>query len=513
MAFTSSSTDRLRALGQASLVSSTARTATAADVVQDSQALAAALRHLGCAPGEVAVVLVGAGVDLLVVVHAAIQAGLMLALIDPEMGPGHFKAKLAQLEPSVVFADSRLLLLQEHPVAYVLLRRWRDVPYVPRFGRATLVSVGPWVPMMRRHHRLANLVRRGRRLQVTEPTAQRRTGECLITYTSGTLAEPKGVVHTLDGLDVSIRALASVIGDPVGQRIATHLPHYVLLGTCIGIPVFVWQREWDPSGKLQFMRQHGITTLFGPPADFVPLMRTLTQSGQRFPESVRLVMLGSAPVHPGFLERLKECLLPHVRVLCLYGMTEHLLVATATMAEKLASGVEGDYIGRPVDGVDVRIEDDGELLVRSGQGFSRYLNDRDGSEWHATGDLARRAPDGSITLLGRKKDMIIRGNFNLYPSLYEATVSRIPGVEAAAFVGVYDEAAADERVYLVVEPLPACTDHDALGRRLAALLRDGEFAIDREAWPDTILVRDLPRSGRSRKVDKARLREHLGDPS
>ncbi|URM99684.1 acyl--CoA ligase [Actinomadura madurae] len=101
--------------------------------------------------------------------------------------------------------------------------------------------------------------------------------------------------------------------------------------------------------------------------------------------------------------------------------------------------------------------------------------------------------------MGRKKDMLIRGKFNLYPGLYEPSIAALPDVTEAAIVGVPDPRTGDEEVVLaVVGPgdLPA---------RLRRALPD---VIDHDALPDRIVVLDgLPRSGRTRKLDRDRLRD------
>jgi acyl-CoA synthetase (AMP-forming)/AMP-acid ligase II len=193
-------------------------------------------------------------------------------------------------------------------------------------------------------------------------------------------------------------------------------------------------------------------------------------------------------------------------------MTEILPVARVSLEDKLAYAGEGDYVGTLVPGVEGRLSADGELLLRGEALFAGYLGGPPVTE-HATGDLARM--DGrEVALLGRRKDMIIRGDFNLYPELYEPTVERIPGVRRAAFVGVYDERAADERVVLVVEP-ESMSDAASLPARVARALRAGETRIDEPALPDEILAMPLPEGGRSSKVDKralrALVRESLGE--
>jgi acyl-CoA synthetase (AMP-forming)/AMP-acid ligase II len=123
---------------------------------------------------------------------------------------------------------------------------------------------------------------------------------------------------------------------------------------------------------------------------------------------------------------------------------------------------------------------------------------------HATGDLARMQ-DGRLVLLGRAKDMIIRGETNIYPELYEPVIERIPGVRRCALIGQYREHLADECVVLVVEPEPG-TDADELSRRLRHELRCGDYRIDAAAQPDFIFSMPLPEAGRASKVNKTALR-------
>src|SRR3954447_646813 len=508
MRYTCSFIDKLAAQSSRPLLMSGDTVTTAGDFVTQSSKLATMLERHGLGEGDVAVIITPGGPEFLYVVYATMMTGMRLALIDPEMGPDNYRAKLAQLRPKVVFADSRLLLLQEHPLVYTPARRLLHEPYVPWFNGAMLVSIGRWMPLVRRHERL------GRWLKDAPPFATSelpsRTGEYLITYTSGTLAEPKGVMHSFAGLQESVDDIARLLGDPTQLRIATHLPHYMMLSISMGMPVYVWKHDWPAATKLRFIEQNRITNLFGPPSDFVAMIAALEAEGRCFPDSLQWILLGSAPVYPSFLRRLQKVMPLHARVVCIYGMTENLLVATATLDEKLQFAEEGDLVGHVVKGVDVRIARDGELLLRSDQSYTRYFHEPNRPEWHATGDLARIRSDGSIVLLGRKKDMIIRGNFNLYPALYEPTINRMPGVEAAVLLGIYDETRADEVVYLVVETSENGSSRKDVPQHIAAALREGPFAIDRQALPDEIRVMKLPRSGRSQKVDRNILRQQLG---
>jgi len=146
----------------------------------------------------------------------------------------------------------------------------------------------------------------------------------------------------------------------------------------------------------------------------------------------------------------------------------------------------------------VRVADVGELFLSGPNLCKGYLGDPDHTEL-ATGDLAR-VDDGRLVLLGRKKDMLIRGKFNLYPGLYEPAITALEGVREAAIVGVPDPETGDEEVVLaVVGTIP----EPALRRRLREIL-------DAEALPDRIVyLPELPFSGRGRKLDRGVLRASL----
>jgi acyl-CoA synthetase (AMP-forming)/AMP-acid ligase II len=215
-------------------------------------------------------------------------------------------------------------------------------------------------------------------------------------------------------------------------------------------------------------------------------------------------MLGSAPVRRPFLERLQRVISPGTVVRAVYGMTEAAPVASVTLGEKLAFTGEGDLLGTCFPGVRARIADDGELWVSGRHLFRGYLGGAPVVE-HATGDLARLDECGRLVLLGRRKDMIIRGQFNVYPDLYESRIEAIPGVRRCAMVGVYDEAIADERIVLALEPDQG-QDAEALKGRVLRELRDGKGRIDEAAQPDLIIVLEVPVAGRAAKIDRQALR-------
>ena len=124
-------------------------------------------------------------------------------------------------------------------------------------------------------------------------------------------------------------------------------------------------------------------------------------------------------------------------------MTEMLPVCFVDMEEKLEYEGSGDLVGAPCPDVRLRIARDGEIMVAGPNLCGAYLAGPALDEL-ATGDLGRLDADGRLVLLGRKKDMIIRGSYNIYPGLIEEVIAGIAGVRRCAVVGVYDENRADE---------------------------------------------------------------------
>jgi acyl-CoA synthetase (AMP-forming)/AMP-acid ligase II len=191
----------------------------------------------------------------------------------------------------------------------------------------------------------------------------------------------------------------------------------------------------------------------------------------------------------------------HTKITCLYGMTENLLVCQIDGMEKIHTTEAGDVVGKAFDGVELSIADDGEILVSSSQLFSRYLHQDNRESPHKTGDLGYINKEGILVLNGRKKDMIIRRDTNIYPAIYEKTIKNIPGVKEAVLIGKYSEKLHDEEVYLFVETEMYSE------QQLRKLLLSGRYSIDREALPDQIIFTKIPLSGRQNKVDRKKLRE------
>lgn len=484
---------------------------TCGQLYMDSLRLAAHLQKSGAKPRQRAVIAAEPSADFVRIIYAAMLLDWEIAIIDPEMGRENFKAKLDQFDPHWAFIDYRLLLLQEHPIlrAFYFLKNPNGI-YLPMRKGVRLVGVGNWLPILRGPLNLRKMCKTP--IDIPDLEASNPHLPFLITYTSGTLATPKGVVHSRATLAESITILADILRGATPQSLATHLPHYMLIGVNADIKIYLWDYKSAAVEKLEFIEKNKITTLFNPPADYLPLMKATAERvaihGKQavLGKSLQHVLFGSAPVHVAFLEKIDRFLPENCRLTALYGMTENLLISMADGREKMERQDEGDWLGYPLPNVSLEIADDAEILLQSPQLFLGYFQLPERGAWHPTGDSGKRNADGSLTLIGRKKDMIIRRNFNLYPALYEPTINKIKGVTDCALIGVFDEKAHDEKVFLVVEKEE---NHPLSISDLEKQIAQGRFAIDREALPDAVIFKKLPRKGRQNKIDKAALRSEF----
>lgn len=486
------------------VLSAKSREVSAGRLLADCFSIVHSLQEKGVKKGDRVLIAVKPGADFLQIIYANMMLRTLVAIIDPEMGRDNFKAKLRQFSPQHAFADSRLVLLNEHPVLkYLVMRLRKSAPSFPRLKKCSLFTTGPRLPLLQKHTHISHLIKKSGPALPLENAPE--NDPFLLTYTSGTLAQPKGVVHSVGSLGRSIDHLSKLLKQNNDLSLATHLPHFMLLGINSGIQVFLWDNEWSAKRKIAFIRNNKITTLFGPPSDFIPLIQYLRKTSIRFPQSIRNIYLGSAPVFSSFLNKLIP-LAPNARITCLYGMTENLMVCSQDGHEKANYLGEGDLAGKPFPGVKLTFGDDQEIFVQSDQLFSQYFLMDTATRPHPTGDRGRLDENGNLLLLGRKKEMIIRGNFNIYPGLYEPTINRIGGITEAVLMGLFDPEKEDEEIVLVAE-----TDGSISREEIMKKVQSGSCSIDKEAWPDKIVFMTLPRSGRQKKVNRKALLEMLSD--
>jgi len=184
-----------------------------------------------------------------------------------------------------------------------------------------------------------------------------------------------------------------------------------------------------------------------------------------------------------------------------YGLTETAPIVTLNHPFKTSKG----SVGTPIAGVELRIAEDGEILVRGENVTSGYYGDAEGAlaadGWLHTGDIGARDEQGRVFIKGRKKEMIVTPDgLNVFPEDVERVVDAQPGVRESAVVGVTE--GAQERVHAVVA-LEDGADLDAVIRGANAALQDHQRIRTASPWT----TGSLPRTEGTRKLRRAAIRE------
>jgi long-chain acyl-CoA synthetase len=282
----------------------------------------------------------------------------------------------------------------------------------------------------------------------------------VLAYTAGTTAEPKGAMLTHGNLTANLDQMAAVpaLAEAETDIVLLALPLYHIYGLNVGLGLTmkmgataVLVERFDPFESLQQIERHGVTVLFGAPQMFSAWLGAARgdDAADRF-RTVRLAASGAAPLPAEVLEAFRERF--GVTIWEGYGLTE---TAPAVTTNALGPAAKPRSIGLPLPGVDVRLVDDegqdveagdpGEVWVRGPNVFAGYWNRPDATatalegEWLKTGDVAVRGEDGYLTLVDRKKDLIIVSGFNVYPREVEDAIESHPNVAEAAVVGIPDD--------------------------------------------------------------------------
>ena len=342
----------------------------------------------------------------------------------------------------------------------------------------------------------------------------------LIGYTSGTTANPKGVVHSHRTISAEIRQLGAtqgpdslppLVGSPVGH--ATGMLSALLLPVNLGRSIHLID-VWDPAAVLAAMltddlssgggATYFLTSLLDHPdftADHLTRMKYAGMGGSAVPRAVaeRATDLG-------------------ITVYRMYGSTEHPSITGCTWADPLDKRLGTD--GRPLPGCAVRLVDEhgvdvgpgepGEILSRGPDCFMGYTDPAltaaafDSEGWYHTGDIAVADGDGYVAITDRKNDVIIRGGENISAAEVEELLLHLPGVAEAAVVAAPDARLGEHACAFL--RMHAGTPAPNLESMRASLDRAG---LTRQKWPEEVVeIAEFPRTP-SGKVQKFVLRDRL----
>ncbi|GGM36875.1 class I adenylate-forming enzyme family protein [Promicromonospora citrea] len=497
---------------------------TFADLAGRVERTAAALRAQGLERGDRVLFSIRPRPEGVVLCLAVLRAGGAVVFVDPGSTPELFAARLAAARPRWAATEALLYAASSGPLRRVARSRGLLLPDYGRLPVRHLYS-GSWLPGVPRGAR--------RVARLADGVAGTGSGDAdldavaLVVFTSGTTSDPKAVVHTARTLGGMLDLFRQVGDLRPGQR--AHTDQMFL-----GLPAVLAGGTWEIPARTPrdapeaFARGvAGADSSFLVPADVTALLDVLEARGGAA-VGPAVLAVGAAPVTPALLARGRR-VLPGTRWLAVYGATEILPAAVTDADEKLAAAAEGDLVGRPLDGIGVRIDPPaaepggepgpepgdgaavGELVLTGPSLMAGYLADLDAGRppatEHRTGDLARQDAAGRIVLVGRTRDMIIRGTVNIYPGLFEPRLRELPGVADAVLVGV-PQPDGDERVVLVVTAegrgVADGAERVRTGTPLVRSVTERLAGVlDHGALPDVVVeATHVPLAGRSRKPDR-----------
>ncbi len=280
--------------------------------------------------------------------------------------------------------------------------------------------------------------------------------DAALIYTSGTTGMPKGVILTHRNYVANARMLVHVISMGPDDRFLLVLPLFHVNAQVVSIlaPLMaggdvVIMKKFNPFGILPAIETYRTTIMSAVPTIYSVICKMM-RAEPRDISSMRVFASGAAPLpEKTYLETQEVLKKPLVMG---YGLSE---ATCASAAADENDPIKWNSVGPPLrytsirvvneDGIDVPVGDVGELLIAGPTVMKGYYKNpeatrevlRDG--WLRTGDLGRFDEDGYLYIVGRLKDMIIRGGQNIYPTEVENVLSTIPGVEDCAVLGVDNE--------------------------------------------------------------------------
>ena len=341
--------------------------------------------------------------------------------------------------------------------------------------------------------------------------------EAVILYTSGTTGSPKGAV--LSQLNMTMNAIVSatsVMSLTVDDVILGCLPLFHSFGqTCAMNAGFfagstlVLLPRFDGAAAMDVIEAEHVNVFMGVPTMYIGLLAAARTDTRR--PQLRIAASGGASLPVAVIDKFAEVF--HADIYEGYGLSETAPVATfnqpvfgrkAGTVGRAIWGVEAEIAAAEVEG---RIEllpvgEMGEVVIRGHNIFRGYLNNAEATQavmvdgWFRTGDLGVKDEDGFLSIVDRKKDMILRGGYNVYPREVEEVLAGHPGVAQVAVVGFASEVHGEEICAVIVRS-PEGADLDEAG-----LIEWSQGQLGRYKYPRRVeFVESLP-MGPSGKILK-----------
>ena len=451
----------------------------------------ARLRGKGVRTGDRVLVMVRQGLPLIAAAFALFKLGAVPVIIDPGMGRKNFLTCVARSKPRVLLGIP-LAQLMSHvfrsAFKSVEVRVWASGSPTARLGGASQIS---------------NLK--------SEIVASAASDLAAILFTSGSTGAPKGVCYEHGMFEAQVRLVRDTYGIAPGEVDLPMLPIFALFNPALGMTTVVPELDpsrpatVDPAKIVQAIQQEGITNSFGSPTLWRKIFDHCFEKQITLPSLKRVLCAGAAV--PASLWADAARVLPNGQLHSPYGATEALPLCSISSAEVPADSVAGACVGRPIEGVQVKVvplvdgplgrvdpQPPGEIgeIVAEGPVVTRTYDalpeatamakisfprtllsgqknpfSNAGECWHRLGDCGYLDRDGRLWFVGRKAERVVTATGVLHTEPCEQVFRRHPRVARCALIGLGERGRQEPA--LVVQPAGPAGDEAAFARELRAL--------------------------------------------
>lgn len=437
---------------------------------------ARAMVDAGLVPGGAIVVVVGNDVDSVVSLHAALRVDAVVLLVPRSAGATQIADILTRTGPRFGVAPN-----------------WATITDAELSGLCDWIELGD-----------------DGRTGTTRPLRPVRSADdpCLVLYTSGTTARPKGVIHSLSTLAKASANYIAAAGLGSDDRIflisplasVTGVLQALFIGPMLAAPVILEDR-WDPAATCDLLVSSGATWYGGPDRLLDRMLDQAVARGAVVP--LRAVYLGGTMLDRRIVERIEDEF--GIVVMRAYGSSETPVSTSGLRTEPRDIRHADD--GVALGGVDVRVGSESEpteCCIKGPHTFLGYTDAEDDEyafegEWFRTGDVAE-VVGGRVRIVGRIKDIVIRNGLKIPAAEVEEAVSRIGGIRECAAYPVSDPTTGERLAMAVVlEP--------GVEISLAEITRTlGAEGLPKYKLPEELVFWDEPLPVNANgKVDRAKL--------
>ncbi|MGI8811857.1 MAG: long-chain-fatty-acid--CoA ligase [Pyrinomonadaceae bacterium] len=358
----------------------------------------------------------------------------------------------------------------------------------------------------------------------------RATDTCAILYTSGTTGQPKGAelthLNLMSNVTTTWNTHLPVLDFTDGKQKTAliTLPLFHTTGQTVQMNTNVYggsrivlMPRFEPQAALEAMIREKVNFWVGVPTMYWALLKYVEESGfdaGRIRDSMKVCTSGGAPMPVEVMKEFEQVF--GLRVLEGYGLSETSPLACFNHIERPS---KPGTVGQPIFGVDIRCFDDndrevpagsrGEIVIRGANVMKGYYKRPEAtaeafrSGWFHTGDIGVIDDEGYLSVVDRKKDMILRGGYNVYPRELEEQIMTHPAVSLCAVIGVPDERMGEEvKAFVVLKQNAELTPDEFL-----TWCRK-QFAANK--YPRSVEFRESLPIGGTGKIFKRGLREEHG---